>query len=122
MFHSIHKKLKIAMTNNSKVVLGIVTAAAAGAVIGLLFAPEKGTELREKVRDTANGLASDFLDVIQRGRQQYAEVEEQVQDKAKELKSKVVGKYAEAKDRVEDEVSNAKNEFDNVKDKAQKYA
>lgn len=110
------------MTNNSKVVLGIVTAAAAGAVIGLLFAPEKGTELREKVRDTANGLASDFLDVIQRGRQQYAEVEEDIKDKAKELKSKAVGKYAEAKDRIEDEVSNAKNEAENLKDKAQKYA
>ncbi|MEI7586387.1 YtxH domain-containing protein [Runella sp.] len=110
------------MTNNSKVVLGIVTAAAAGAVIGLLFAPEKGTELREKVRDTANGLASDFLDVIQRGRQQYAEVEEEVQDKAKELKSKVAGKYAEAKDKVEDEVSNAKHEAENMKDKAQRYA
>jgi len=110
------------MTNNSKVVLGIVTAAAAGAVIGLLFAPEKGTELRDKVRDTANGLASDLLDVIQRGRQQYAEVEDQVQDKAKELKSKVVGKYEETKDRVETEVANAKHEAENMKDKAQKYA
>jgi gas vesicle protein len=110
------------MTNNSKVVLGIVTAAAAGAVIGMLFAPEKGTELRDKVRDTANGLASDLLDVIQRGRQQYAEVEEQVQDKAKELKSKVVGKYEETKDKVENEVANVKNEAENMKDKAQKYA
>jgi gas vesicle protein len=110
------------MTNNSKVVLGIVTAAAAGAVIGMLFAPEKGTELRDKVRDTANGLASDLLDVIQRGRQQYAEVEDQVQDKAKELKSKVVGKYEETKDRVENEVANAKHEAENMKDKAQKYA
>lgn len=110
------------MTNNSKVVLGIVTAAAAGAVIGMLFAPEKGTELRDKVRDTANGLASDLLDVIQRGRQQYAEVEDQVQDKAKELKSKVVGKYEETKDRVETEVANAKHEAENMKDKAQKYA
>ena len=110
------------MTNNSKVVLGIVTAAAAGAVIGMLFAPEKGTELRDKVRDTANGLASDLLDVIQRGRQKYAEVEDQVQDKAKELKSKVVGKYEETKDRVENEVANAKHEAENMKDKAQKYA
>jgi len=110
------------MTNNSKVVLGIVTAAAAGAVIGMLFAPEKGTELRDKVRDTANGLASDLLDVIQRGRQQYAEVEDQVQDKAKELKSKVVGKYEDTKDKVENEVANAKNEAENMKDKAQKYA
>ena len=102
------------MSSNSKVVLGIVTAAAAGAVIGMLFAPEKGTELRGKVRDTANGLASDLLDSIQRGRDQYANVVDDVEDKAKELKSKAVGKVAEVKDRVE-------NEVENVKDKAQNY-
>lgn len=103
------------MTNNSKVVLGIITAAAAGAVIGMLFAPEKGSELRDKMRDTANGFASDLLDAIQRGRQQYTELESEVEDKANELKSKAAGKVAEVKDRVESEV-------ENVKDKAQRYA
>ncbi len=103
------------MTNNSKVVLGIVTAAAAGAVIGMLFAPEKGSELRDKMRDTANGFASDLLDAIQRGRQQYTELEGEVEDKANELKSKAAGKVAEVKDRVESEV-------ENLKDKAQRYS
>ncbi|MFN3378963.1 YtxH domain-containing protein [Runella zeae] len=103
------------MTNNSKVVLGIITAAAAGAVIGMLFAPEKGSELRDKMRDTANGFASDLLDAIQRGRQQYTELEGEVEDKANELKSKAAGKVAEVKDRVESEV-------ENVKDKAQRYS
>ena len=103
------------MTSSSKIVLGMVTAAAAGAVIGMLFAPEKGTELRDKVRETANGFATDLLDAIQRGRQQYTQLEEDVEDKAKELKAKATGKVAEAKDRVQEEV-------DNVKDKAQRYA
>ncbi len=103
------------MSDSSKVVLGMVTAAAAGAVIGLLFAPEKGTDLREKVRDTANELATDLLNNIQRGRQQYAGVIEGAEDKAQELKNKAVGKMAEAKDYVKDEV-------DNAKDKVQKYA
>lgn len=103
------------MTSNSKIVLGIVTAAAAGAVIGLLFAPEKGTEIRDKMRETANGFASDLLDALQRGRQQYTDIKDNVEDKAKELKSKADDKITEVKDRVGDEVDNAKN-------KAQRYA
>ena len=103
------------MSSNSKVVLGVITAAAAGAVIGMLFAPEKGAELREKVRGTANDLASDLLDAIQRGRDQYANAGEEIKDAAQNLKSKAVGKIAEAKDRVEDEV-------DNMKDKAQRMS
>ncbi|NBB17942.1 hypothetical protein GVN20_01120 [Runella sp. CRIBMP] len=103
------------MTSNSKIVLGLVTAAAAGAVIGLLFAPEKGTEIRDKVRETANGFASDLLDALQRGRQQYTEIKDNVEDTAKELKSKAEDRISEVKDRVSDEV-------DHVKNKAQRYA
>ncbi|AEI47793.1 YtxH domain-containing protein [Runella slithyformis] len=103
------------MTSNSKIVLGLATAAAAGAVIGLLFAPEKGTEIRDKVRETANGFASDLLDALQRGRQQYTDIKDNVEDKAKELKSKADEKITEVKDRVSEEAENAKN-------KAQRYA
>ena len=101
------------MSNNSKIVLGVITAAVAGAVIGMLFAPEKGTEMREKVRGTANDLASDLLDAIQRGRDQYVSVGEDIKDAAHNLKSKAVGKIAEVKDRLENGVEEAK-------DKAQK--
>lgn len=100
------------MSSNSKVVLGVVAAAAAGAVIGMLVAPEKGTELREKVRGTANDLVSDLLDAIQKGRQQFSNAGEELADGAQDLKSKAVGKFAEVKDRVEDGANN-------VKDKAQ---
>jgi len=40
------------MTNKSKVLLGILGAAAAGVVIGLLVAPEKGKDMRKKLRKT----------------------------------------------------------------------
>ncbi|WP_315822208.1 YtxH domain-containing protein [Paraflavitalea speifideaquila] len=36
------------MTTTTKVLLGIVGAAAAGVVIGMLVAPDKGSELRKK--------------------------------------------------------------------------
>ena len=97
------------MTNNSKVVLGVAAAAAAGAVIGMMFAPEKGSDIREKLRETANNFASDLLDALQNGRTQYAQVAEEVEDAAQNTKSKVVGKVAEIKDRVESEAGQFAN-------------
>ena len=103
------------MSKNSNVVLGIITAAAAGAVIGMLFAPDKGTDLREKVRGTVNDLASDLLDAIKNKRDQYSGMGEDIKDAAQNLKSKAVGKFAEAKDQAENGVEDAK-------DKVQSYA
>lgn len=99
------------MTNNSKVVLGVAAAAAAGAVIGMMFAPEKGSDIREKFRETANNFASDLLDALQRGRTQYAQVAEEVEDTAQNAKSKVAGKVAELKDRAENEAANLASNF-----------
>ncbi len=41
------------MTTKNKVLLGILGAAAAGVVIGLLVAPDKGSDTRKKLRKTA---------------------------------------------------------------------
>lgn len=45
------------MTSTTKVVLGLVGAMAAGVVIGLLIAPEKGTEMRQRIKKTAGDWA-----------------------------------------------------------------
>ena len=42
------------MTKNSKIALGIIGAMAAGVVIGLLVAPEKGKELRKRLKKNAD--------------------------------------------------------------------
>ena len=52
------------MTTKSKVILGIVGAAAAGVVIGLLMAPEKGSDIRRKVKDTAGDWAGHLSDLF----------------------------------------------------------
>ncbi len=41
------------MTKNSKIALGVVGALAAGVVIGLLVAPEKGKDLRNRLKKNA---------------------------------------------------------------------
>ena len=52
------------MTTRSKIILGLVGAAAAGVVIGLLIAPEKGADLRQKVKDTARDWAGQLGDLF----------------------------------------------------------
>jgi len=52
------------MSTKSKVILGLVGAAAAGVIVGLLIAPEKGSDLRQKVKDTAGDWASHLTDLF----------------------------------------------------------
>jgi gas vesicle protein len=39
------------------ILIGMVAAAAIGALVGTLFAPDKGSETRKKIKDTADDLA-----------------------------------------------------------------
>ncbi|MBK6641360.1 MAG: YtxH domain-containing protein [Bacteroidetes bacterium] len=49
------------MGNNSKILLALLAGAAAGVAIGILIAPEKGSESRKKITDTAKKLADTLL-------------------------------------------------------------
>ena len=52
------------MTPTTKVILGLVGAAAAGVIVGLLIAPEKGADMRRKVGDTASDWAGRLTDLF----------------------------------------------------------
>ena len=67
------------MNDNAKVVAALLAGLAAGAALGILFAPEKGSETRDKLNDSLKDLG----DAI---RERTAEQIEQLTD----LKDKVV--------------------------------
>lgn len=67
----------------SESLFALIAGAAAGVTIGLLFAPEKGEETREKIKEAA--------------REGY--------DKAREFGEKAGQACCEARDKVEDELS-----------------
>jgi gas vesicle protein len=66
------------MTTKAKIALGILGAAAAGVVIGFLLAPEKGSETRRKVKETAGGWIDSLAHLFQNGKHEVEEVKEKV--------------------------------------------
>lgn len=54
--------------NSGKLIAGLLIGAAAGAILGVLFAPDKGTETRRKISkkgtDVADGLKEKFNDFV----------------------------------------------------------
>jgi gas vesicle protein len=54
-------KFKV-MNDNSKVLIGLLTGLAAGAALGLLFAPEKGSETRDRLSQSLKDLGETIKD------------------------------------------------------------
>jgi len=50
------------MNDNSKVLVGLLAGLAAGAALGLLFAPEKGSETRDKLSQSLKDLGDTIKD------------------------------------------------------------
>ena len=86
------------MNTTSKVILGIVGAAAAGAVIGMLLAPDKGSELRKKVKDTANDWACQLADLFAEGKTELENLKNKGAKAARDMKNEAENSYNNARE------------------------
>ncbi len=66
------------MTTRSKIALGVVGALAAGVVIGLLMAPDKGSEVRKRIKRTAGEWADNLGHLFSEGMEQMSNAGEKV--------------------------------------------
>ncbi|HET7178418.1 MAG TPA: YtxH domain-containing protein [Chryseosolibacter sp.] len=58
------------MNSTSKTILAVMGAAAVGAIIGMLVAPEKGSDLRRKITDATGDWTSQLSDLLAQGKEQ----------------------------------------------------
>jgi gas vesicle protein len=64
------------MKNTTKIILGLTVAAAAGAAIGMLLAPEKGSDLRKKIKTSARDFMNDFSTLLATGKELVADLQD----------------------------------------------
>jgi len=93
--------------NNSKVFFSIFIAAAVGATVGMLFAPEDGKKTRKKIKRSANDWANEALDALEKGKAKVQDTADSVMNKAKSYKHDAV----EAADEQMEDAKSAVNKM-----------
>lgn len=85
------------MKDNGKIVTALLAGLAAGAVLGILFAPEKGSETRDKINDSL----ADLGDAIkERAEEQF----DQLNDFKEKVLAAVKTKMSTVDSVIEDEI------------------
>jgi gas vesicle protein len=97
------QKLKITTMSSSKLLAGVLLGAAAGAVLGILFAPDKGTETRRKIAEKGGNLG------------------DTIKTKFNELGEALQEKYDNIRGEANDMIEKGKDTAATMKDKAQNF-
>jgi len=73
------------MSNYSKIGLAFLAGAAAGALAGILLAPDKGTETRKKIADKAKDLKETVTEKMKDGFKKANELKDKFAKEAEEI-------------------------------------
>jgi len=77
------------MKNNSKILVAIGAGVAIGGILGVLFAPDKGTETRKKLGDKGKELAEGVKDKFNKGKGKLNRLQEGIKERMEAVNDKV---------------------------------
>jgi gas vesicle protein len=101
VIETIFIKLKITTMGAGKIFTSVLAGAAAGAILGILFAPEKGTETRRKIAEKSSEIAGNVKD-------KYNDLSDTVSEKYDQAKQKLSNLVSDTQNMGKDMVSQAK--------------
>lgn len=73
----------------TKVIVGILGAAAAGVVIGMLIAPEKGEDLRKNIKKTADDWVDEVSQWMGKGKNYLSEIKNRASEEVENVSDQV---------------------------------
>ena len=77
------------MRNTNKILAALGIGVAAGAILGVLFAPRKGTETRELIAKKSTKLSNDLKEGFQEGQRKLSSMKDGLKDSLNHLNKKV---------------------------------
>ena len=72
------------MNNTGKILTALVAVATAGAIVGILFAPDKGSKTRRKINEQGKKIADDVKNKFRKGKEKFNELKEDIVQAVKE--------------------------------------
>lgn len=106
------------MSNNSNTVIGILAGAAVGATLGILFAPDKGANTRQRIADEAQAAKDRLVNGAHNLKDRVAET---VSNKRHSLDDQIENIVSDASYKAEDVISTLEKKLADLKEKNKKF-
>lgn len=98
-----------------KIILGVIGGVAVGALLGVLFAPEKGDKTRRKIMDKSNDYADELREKLDTLLGTITNKYEKIWKEGENLISKGNSKLSDAKSNGEDLIAEGRSKFYDAK-------
>ena len=98
-----------------KVILGVLGGVAVGALMGVLFAPEKGDKTRKKIMEKSNDYAEELKDKLDSLLGTVTSKYDKIRREGESLFAEGKSKFQDAKEEGQDLIAEGKSKYNEVK-------